>query len=282
MSTRSLRVPSRFHGAPRARRSARRRLTATARMLIGKAKQRVRLARFLASRDGNVDTDYVMCILSSLEGRHVHTCPMCGFVGRFQPFGLPPRREARCPGCGALERHRLLAQADQVHGILTRAQALLHFAPEPLLSETLRGTCPEYLSADIADPAADVRLDIEDMDLPDAAFDTVLCCHVLEHVDDRKALAEIRRVLTPGGRLVAMVPLAEGCRMTYEDPTISDPRDREMHFGQHDHLRRYGADFRDRVRAAGFALEEFTAEGEDAIRYGLRLGEKVFICTRRA
>jgi ubiquinone/menaquinone biosynthesis C-methylase UbiE len=36
----------------------------------------------------------------------------------------------------------------------------------------------------------------------DAAFDAVLNCGVLEHVDDeRRALAELRRVLRPGGRL---------------------------------------------------------------------------------
>ena len=40
-----------------------------------------------------------------------------------------------------------------------------------------------------------------------ASFDCVLCSEVLEHVsDDLKALAEVRRVLKPGGILVATVP----------------------------------------------------------------------------
>lgn len=43
----------------------------------------------------------------------------------------------------------------------------------------------------------------------DASFDTVICSEVLEHIPDyRSALAEISRVLKPGGRLCASVPRA--------------------------------------------------------------------------
>jgi hypothetical protein len=52
------------------------------------------------------------------------------------------------------------------------------------------------------------------------------------------------------------------------------------HYGQSDHVRYYGADVRDRIRAAGFKLSEFTAEGEDVLTYGLQRGEKVFVATK--
>jgi hypothetical protein len=45
-------------------------------------------------------------------------------------------------------------------------------------------------------------------------------------------------------------------------------------------VRYYGADIRDRIRTAGFLLDEFTAEGEDVLTYGLQRGEKVFIATK--
>ncbi len=45
-------------------------------------------------------------------------------------------------------------------------------------------------------------------------------------------------------------------------------------------MRYYGADIRDRIRAAGFELDEFTAEGEDVLVYGLQRGEKVFIAIK--
>jgi ubiquinone/menaquinone biosynthesis C-methylase UbiE len=50
----------------------------------------------------------------------------------------------------------------------------------------------------------DLRLgDAQALDLPDAAFDTVLCTLSLCAIpDERRAIAEMKRVLRPGGRLV--------------------------------------------------------------------------------
>ena len=51
-----------------------------------------------------------------------------------------------------------------------------------------------------------VRMDAEHLDLPDAGFDVVLCALGLMYVPDpAQALREMRRVLSPGGRLVAAV-----------------------------------------------------------------------------
>ncbi len=39
------------------------------------------------------------------------------------------------------------------------------------------------------------------------SIDTIVCCNVLEHIeDDRRALADMRALLTPGGRLILLVP----------------------------------------------------------------------------
>ena len=49
--------------------------------------------------------------------------------------------------------------------------------------------------------------DITDYPAPDAAFDVVFFNHVLEHIpDDRRALAEVYRILKPGGLLILGVP----------------------------------------------------------------------------
>ncbi|WP_039940065.1 methyltransferase domain-containing protein [Streptomyces himastatinicus] len=57
-------------------------------------------------------------------------------------------------------------------------------------------------------PGADVawhRADLFDLPFPDAAFDHLFVCFVLEHLPDpRKALTALRRVLRPGGTLTVI------------------------------------------------------------------------------
>jgi hypothetical protein len=65
-------------------------------------------------------------------------------------------------------------------------------------------------------------------------------------------MAELHRVLRRGGWAILDVPI-QGAR-TIEDPSVVDPAERRRRFGQEDHVRRYGADYRDRLREAGFAV----------------------------
>jgi hypothetical protein len=208
---------------------------------------------------------------------HPRTCPICSYQGWFTHFGQPPRVDAQCPRCGSLERHRLFWLWYQRNGM---QEPILHFAPEAVLRGRLLQAHAGYRTTDVAMPGVDLTLNIEKIDLPTASVQTILCNHVLEHVDDAKALAELFRILAPGGLLVCSVPIIEGWDVTYEVPAITDPKERLMHYGQDDHVRYYGRDFRDRVRAAGFGIVEFTAEGPDVVTYGLMRGDKQFICRK--
>jgi len=154
---------------------------------------------------------------------------------------------------------------------------VLHFAPEPFLEAVFRNRSMDYRSADLNPGAADTVLNIENIDLPDESVDVVVCSHVLEHVDDGKALGEIYRILADGGRALLMFPIVEGWERTYENPAHTSPADRTTYFGQFDHVRMYGRDVRDRITNAGFGLTEFTAEEPYVARYGLLRGEKIFI-----
>lgn len=77
---------------------------------------------------------------------------------------------------------------------------------------------------------------------------------MLEHVpEDRRALAELFRVLQPGGWAILQVPIDSSLEHTLEDP-IDDPAERARRYGQDDHVRLYGRDYPDRLREAGFEV----------------------------
>lgn len=213
----------------------------------------------------------------SLKPRH---CPICGYQGPFAPWGKLPRPDAMCPGCSSLERHRLFKLAFDQAKPLSPGASLLHFAPEAAVTRFVRPLCSSYVTTDFLRDDVDLKLNIEALDLPDGSFDALICSHVLEHVDDRAALAELFRILKPGGIAFLAVPMVEGWETSYEDPGIRDHRDRLVHFGQEDHVRRYGRDFRDRVRRAGFLLTEFARDGADSVRYSIIPGERVFIAAK--
>lgn len=217
-------------------------------------------------------------------GTSPRICPVCDHHGRFLAFGKPPRFDALCPRCGALERHRLLRLLLLQRPELIAGRKVLHFAPERIVAGFLKETAARYTGADLDPGRADVVLNIEEIALDDASIDCVVCSHVLEHVDDRKALAEIFRILTPGGVAILMFPIIEGWPRTLEEENlgvnVKDGDDRFRYFGQDDHVRFYGRDARDRIRAAGFELDEFVAEEPAVSEYSLLRGETAFIAAK--
>lgn len=188
-------------------------------------------------------------------------CPICGYLGlRFGRYGTAQRRaDARCPRCASAERHRL---AYRLLASELGPQAMtLHVAPEPCLRPWLEGLSARYLPIDLDRPGA-VAMDLTALDLPDRTCTLVWCSHVLEHVpDDRRALAEIARVLAPGGLAVIQVPI--GGPHTDEDPSVVDPGERTRRFGQRDHVRLYGLDLVERLAAAGLVAARRGVEALD-------------------
>jgi SAM-dependent methyltransferase len=184
-------------------------------------------------------------------------CPLCGHQYRiFLADGVIGTADTVCPACLSLPRHRalwaLIARCHDEGRIALRGR-LLHVAPEACLAHALRRDV-DYLSIDLEPGVAMQMGDVTRLDFPDAHFDVVLCNHVLEHVrDDRAALAEIHRVLRPGGWASLLVPLGAG--PTRESPADATPEYLLAHHGQRDHVRTYGDDYRARLEAAGFHVE---------------------------
>jgi SAM-dependent methyltransferase len=216
-------------------------------------------------------------------------CPVCTKSSRrFRTYGFVAREEAECAHCSALERHRLLwlfvsKKTDLFDG---KPKQVLHVAPEPCLAPRLQEKLGDsYITADLYRPTAKVRMDITNIEYPDESFDVIYCSHVLEHVlDDRKAMREFYRTLKCDGWAILLVPISAD--VTYEDASVVDPQERLKAFGQEDHVRRYGPDYADRLREAGFKVTvteiQDLADDNEILQMGLmHASDEIFYCTKR-
>jgi SAM-dependent methyltransferase len=214
------------------------------------------------------------------HGRRVR-CPCCGTASR-RYMADHLRRDARCRGCFSEERHRALRVFLEKWLRDNRPLRLLHFAPEPSLRSWLESFVGvDYVTADIGRPDVNAVVDMTDMGVRAEAFDAIIASHVLEHVaDDRAALREVWRILRPGGTALVMVPLDASRSLTFEDPAITTPAARQAAYWQADHVRLYGRDFEDRLRAAGFDVTlvrpSLEMAADDVRRFGLAAHPAVY------
>jgi hypothetical protein len=213
-------------------------------------------------------------------------CPICKKSGYFEPFGFYERQKARCPHCKSLERHRLLWLFLQRRTdiFIKEPKVILHVAAEPCLEKHFR-RMPEkkYITADLRNPNAMVKMDITDIQYPNETFDIIICNHVLEHiVDDIKAISEFHRVLKNNGWAILLVPITDA-EKTYEDNSITTEYGRSKAFGQKDHVREYGKDYVNRLKSVGFNTtiicpNEF-ADEDDIINMNL-LQDNIYYCKK--
>jgi hypothetical protein len=256
----------------------------------------VRLLRYSLYEKARYYPELVFSLGNRLE------CPFCGgHFRRFKPAGFHYpviiekqvigghwHRDNVCPRCMSNARERLayLYLKDRT-SVFKQPSRLLHVAPEPQLAKVLkRASNIKYVSADLFEAGVMSRFDIQKTPFADETFDVVLCNHVMEHVsDDSVAMAEVHRILKPGGWAMLQVPIALRLDHTIEDPTATTDAQRIERFGQEDHVRLYSRrDYIQRLQAAGFEVQAEsypTTLGSDAVgRFGLVEDEEVFVCSK--
>ena len=177
-------------------------------------------------------------------------CPICSYHGPFADVNnfAGFRKHARCPKCGALERHRLqhwvLMQLFQTTN--TSGLKMLHFAPEPFFKSVLSNRFAAYETADLCMKNVMHKVDIQNLPFADGFCDFVFASHVLEHIaDDRKAISEIRRILKPNG--IAILPVPIVCEKTVEYPEANPNEGYHVRAPGLDYFQRYESCF-DRVK----------------------------------
>jgi SAM-dependent methyltransferase len=220
-------------------------------------------------------------------GKNV-TCSVCEKSFRkFLPYGrFNPRENALCPNCLALERHRLMWLFLKKKTNFFQAELkVLHVAPEICFIHRFEKLPNlDYITGDIESPLAKVKFDLHEVPFADNSFNVAFCNHVMEHVtDDIHCMGELLRVLKPGGWAIIQSPIMKKGE-TYEDPSITDPKEREKAFGQDDHVRMYGDDYPERLRKAGFKVTDIFLQQEldPALvdKYALPKDEIIYYCQK--
>jgi hypothetical protein len=206
-------------------------------------------------------------------------CNICTYDGPL--LDKPPYLQ--CPRCKSSNRHRLIRWALLNDSPLLNAPGarVLHFAPELSLGAMFRAwPSLRYETADLCAKGVTHNFDLVKSAL-DQTFDLIVANHILEHIpDDQAAMRNIARMLKPGGAAIVTVPL--GGETTFEDASITDPAERARCFGADDHVRMYGLDIVDRLRAAGLRARAWTLPDDhpDVRRWAMG-GETLFLCAKQ-
>ena len=235
------------------------------------------------------EIDYIKQLC--LEPEKINFCPICKNFSSFGDFWS--RKNVLCPNCKSLERHRMvyLLLKNQYEDLLNSKIKLLHFAPELLFYKFFSEKKNiDYYPVDFSPEIYEKKgisirnkVDMEHIPYENEKFDFIYNSHVLEHIpNDIKAMSELYRVLKPDGVCITLVPLFN-IDTTFEKEEYNTPELRLKYYGQRDHVRKYGLDFKNRLTSVGFKVKEIHAE--DLIKTKeqkrlFRLNGEIFVCTK--
>ena len=186
---------------------------------------------------------------------HMAVCNICHWAGA-EFLGTEHVESATCPRCGSVARDRFLLFCFLTCSPHDENQRVLETSPRlgreyrRMMRSLFRYTSSDY---DLSAHRGDIRIDLQDIALPDASVDVLLTPHVLEHVPDTdRALREIHRVLTPGGTMYLQVPLQQG--------RTSRPTEPEFHGDNTPVHFRFGWDLVTAMESVGFNVEVLLME----------------------
>jgi SAM-dependent methyltransferase len=183
-------------------------------------------------------------------------CNLCGWKGiKFCTIATPTgeRKNAACPSCGSLERHRGLIHYLNKRGDIWNL-AVLDVAPGfRIFKDYFKRRRCRYVSVNLSmsnKPLADkpeVIGDVRQLPFSNESFDLVFCYHVLEHLEHIRngmlAMREIYRVLRSNWMALIQIPFdKEKDTVEYKSPDSSG------------HYVCYGKDIGDKIRSIGFNL----------------------------
>ena len=210
-----------------------------------------------------------------------------GLFNRYYVIGGGYRENAICPLCGAIDRVRWQQYVLKKYtNILNDRCNVLHIAPEDSIYRLLRqNILCDYYAGDIELGKTNHKVDLTNIQFRDNFFDYIIANHVLEHIKDIKlAFKEIKRVLKKDGKLIISFPICtELC--TKEEKEDLNEEERLEQFGQKDHVRLFGYDYKIYIEKYGFNVKVLSPknilEGTDIKKYGFIEDDVILICSRK-
>lgn len=164
-----------------------------------------------------------------------------------------------CSKCGSSDRERLYAYWLKEKLSKQKQISMIHFAPESALSKwLLNNFILKYETADLMMENVDHNVDMLKMPFEDNSYDSFICSHILEHVDDDYlAVSELYRILKSGGWGILMAPICTKIEHTLEDKSHTTEEERWKYYGQNDHLRLYSHNgYVDVISSSGFKVNQ--------------------------
>ena len=211
---------------------------------------------------------------------HKFYCIFCKKDKKGYYVGLFPQFSLACPKCFSLGRHR--HQAKFIDSIDLSDKKILHFAAEePLKNFLNKKNIKNYINVDINPKHGEVFCDIENIQFDQNSFDIIICNHVLEHVNFKKALNQLNKVLKKDGLLLLSFPIIYQWDKTYTNQNIKTKKLRELHFGQFDHISLFGKDIENIIEQFSFKLSKNISYGEESVKNGIEHGEILYIATKQ-
>ena len=193
--------------------------------------------------------------------RRKFLCPFCEKKTSFVNMGNPARKNVLCAVCGSLERHRFLLFLYKIIFLgSTDRIKLLHMSPEKCIHDFLLNYKNiDYVSADLNPEGFSFtnckKENFCNMSFENKCFDIILSNQIMEHIENElEYLKEMRRCLKEDGILIINIPFKVGLIKTFEDTKIISSEERELIYGQKDHVRIYGEDAGERFKKAGFIV----------------------------
>ena len=207
--------------------------------------------------------------------------------GQFHVIGGGYRENAVCPVCGTLDRTRWQQYVLERHtGILNGKCNVLHVAPEDALYRLIRSNpgC-DYYVGDIEPGKAQHRCDLTDIQFRNNFFDYIIANHVLEHIGRIDiAFGEIKRVLKDEGKFITSFPICTELKTREESVPLSE-EERLRQFGQRDHVRLFGYDYKEYIESYGFDVSVVSPKNsldlKEIKKYCFIEDDVILICSKR-